>query len=109
MTFTQDEKRIWLSFSVDTQKRILSCLDNEPSNQQNEDQASPMSSAQHAQPRHQSRLRSYDQRPINGQTHCPNQQRRVRLTDRYDLVGEPGGGGDDNNQDIDVRLVEQYE
>ena len=35
--FTQDEKRIWLSFSVDTQKRILGCLDNEPSSQQNEE------------------------------------------------------------------------
>ena len=34
-----------MSFSVDTRRRILGCLDNEPSDQQNEDQASPMSSA----------------------------------------------------------------
>ena len=109
-TFTQDEKRIWLSFSVDTRRRILGCLDNEPSDQQNEDQASPMSSAvrQHAQPRHQSRLRSYNLRPINGQPHRNNQRRQVRLTDRYDLIGEPGNGGGDNNQDINVRLVDQY-
>jgi len=109
-TFAQDEKRIWLSFSVDTRRRILGCLDNEPSDQQNEDQASPMSSAvrQHAQPRHQSRLRSYNLRPINGQPHRNNQQRRVRLTDRYDLIGEPGNGGGDNNQDINVRLLNQY-
>jgi len=108
--FTQEEKRIWLSFSVDTRKRILSCFANGPSsNQQNEDQASPMSSAvrQHAQPHHQSRIRSYDQRPLNGQSHRTNQRRRVRLTDCYDLAGE-SGGGDDNNQDIDVRLVYQY-
>jgi len=109
-TFTQDEKRIWLSFSVDTRRRILGCLDNEPSDQQNEDQASPMSSAvrQHAQPRHQSRLRSYNPRPINGQPHRNNQRRHVRLRDRYDLIGEPGNGGGDNNQDINVRLVDQY-
>ena len=67
-----------------------------------------MSSAvrQHAQPRHQSRLGSYNQRPLNRQNR-PNQQRRVRLTDCYDIAGEPGGGGD-NNQDISVRLVDQY-
>ena len=65
-----------------------------------------MSSAvrQHAQPRHQSRLRSYNQRPINRQN-CFNQQRTVRLTDYYDMAREPG---DDNNQDISVRLVDQY-
>jgi len=99
-----------LSFSVDTQRRILGCLDNEPSSQKNEDQASPMSSAvrQHAHPHHQSRLRSYNWRPINGQSHRTNQQRRVRLTDRYDLVGEPGNGGGDNNQYINVQLVDQY-
>ena len=60
MNFTQEEKDIWLSFSVDTRKRILSCSANDTSSQQNEHQASSMSSAvrQHAQPRHQSRFRS---------------------------------------------------
>ena len=67
-----------------------------------------MSSAlrQHAQPRHQSRLRSFNPQPINRQNR-PNQQRSVRLTNCYDMAGAPGGGGD-NNQDISVRFVEQY-
>jgi hypothetical protein len=31
----------------------------------------------------------------------------VRLTDHYDMAGAPDGGGD-NNQDISVQLVDQY-
>ena len=65
-----------------------------------------MSSAvhQHAQPRHQSRLRSYNPRPINRQNRF-NQQRTVRLTDYYDMAGEPDN---DVIQDTSVRLVDQY-
>ena len=99
INFTQEEKDIWLSLSVDTQKRILSCSANDTSIQQDEGRASSMSSAvrQHAQPRHQSRLRSYNPRPIS--------RRTVQLTDYYDMAGEPD---DDNNQDTSVRLVDQY-
>ena len=108
VNFTQDEKTLWLGFSVDTRKRILSCSANDTSNQHGEHQASSMSSAlrQRAPPRHLSRLRSYNQRPINQQNR-PNQQRSVRLTECYDNASAPGGGGD-NNQDISVRFVEQY-
>ena len=104
--FTQEEKNLWLSFSVDTRKRILSCSANDIPSQQNEHQASSMSSAvhQHAQPRHQSRLRSYNPRPINRQNRF-NQQRTVRLTDYYDMAGEPDN---DVIQDTSVRLVDQY-
>ena len=45
MHFTQEEKDIWLSFSVDTRKRILSCSANDTSIQQREGPASSMSSA----------------------------------------------------------------
>ena len=108
VNFTQDEKNLWLGFSVDTRKRILSCSANDTSNQHNEHQASSMSSAlrQRAPPRHLSRLRAYNQRPINQQNR-PNQQRSVRLTDCYDNASAPGGGGD-NNQDINVRFAEQF-
>ena len=85
MNFTQEEKDIWLSLSIDTQKRILSVH-------------------QHTQPCHQNRRRSFNPRPINQQSHF-NQQRTVRLTDYYEMAGEPD---DDINQDTSVRLADQY-
>ena len=45
MNFTQEEKDIWSSLSVDTQKQILSCCANDTSIEQDEGRASSMSSA----------------------------------------------------------------
>ena len=69
VAFVEFRSAVMLSLSVDTRKRILSCSASDTSTQQDEGRASSISSAvgQHAQPRHQSRLRSYNQRPINRQ------------------------------------------
>lgn len=104
LLFTQEEKDIWLSFSVDTRQRILSCCANNNSTQQSEEPASSLPSAmctlnQRPQPRHQSRRRTYNQRPINQQT-------SVRLAEQYDIAGEPD---EEINQRTSVSLAEQYD